>query len=97
MLHRDLCRDLLRCINYFDMKMGWLASLHTTKLVELQIVIERIQWGLDHLQAVKCQMEFNPNRHKVLNFAWLDVKGKYTINGKTLNSIDIQNLGGSNP
>lgn len=35
-------------------------------------------------------MEFNPRKCEVLHFKRLNVRGNYTVNGKTLNSIDMQ-------
>ena len=35
-------------------------------------------------------MEFNPGRCEVLHFGRPNVKGEYTVNGRTLNSIDVQ-------
>lgn len=33
-------------------------------------------------------MEFNPGKYEVLHFVRSNLRGKYKINGRTLNSID---------
>ena len=35
-------------------------------------------------------MEFNPGKCEVLHFGRSNVKGKYTVDGRTLNSTDVQ-------
>lgn len=52
---------------------------------------QSIQWDIDQLQKrVKWQMEFNPSKCEALHFGKLNARGKYTINSKTLNSINVE-------
>lgn len=41
------------------------------------------------------QMEFNPSKREVLHFKRLNVRGKYTVNNMTVNSIDYRGFLGS--
>jgi len=53
---------------------------------------QRIQQDIDRLEpwAERWQMEFNPDKCKVMHFGRFNVGGKYTVNGRTLKSIDRQ-------
>lgn len=35
-------------------------------------------------------MEFNLGKYEVLHFGRFNVRGRYTVNGKTMGSIDVQ-------
>jgi len=50
------------------------------------------KWDIDQLQiwVEKWQMDFNPGKCEVLHFRRSNVQGKYTVNGRTLNSTDVQ-------
>ena len=37
-------------------------------------------------------MDFNPGKCEVLHFGRSNDKGNYTVNGRTLNSIDVRGI-----
>ena len=53
---------------------------------------QRIQQDIDQLEtwAERWQMEFNPDKCEVMHFGRSNTDGKYTVNGRTLKSIDRQ-------
>ena len=53
---------------------------------------QRIQQDMDRLEhwAEKWQMEFNPDKCKVMHFGRSNAGGSCTINGRTIRSIDTQ-------
>ena len=53
---------------------------------------QRIQQDVDQLEtwAERWQMEFNPDKCEVMHFGRSNTDRKYTVNGRTLKSIDRQ-------
>ena len=53
---------------------------------------QRIQQDIDRLEtwAERWQMEFNPDKCEVMHFGRCNTDRKYTVNGRTLKSIDRQ-------
>ena len=84
-------------INDLDEEVeGWVSKFaDDTKVGGVVDSVEgcqRLQWDIDRMQnwAEKWQMEFNPDKCGVVHFGRSNMMAEYSINGKTLGSVEDQ-------